>query len=521
MLQYLNGMLKKMKIKLTWRLWVLLIAIVLSFLFILITPNGIAFFQTGILVTSVDTNSTAYEQGLKQGDIIIKIDGKEIKNLEDYSKIIQEKFNSNKTLKTIIQTKDSEVILFSSNPPQITVSKIPLTNIKTGLDISGGARALIKAQDLDLSSKEAEELAKIIENRLNVYGIEDIKVDAISDLSGNNFVKIEIAGLTPSDLRELISQQGKFEAKIGNETVFIGGEKDITSVSRAGQDVLIETPQPTQGGYFSNFRFTIYLSQDAAKKHAEITDKLDVNQTPSGRYLSERLDLFLDDKLVDSLLISEGLKGIVTTQISISGSATGETADEAYENARLEMNQLQTILVTGSLPYKVELLRLDTISPSLGKNFVNSIFLAGIAALFAVTLIVLFRYKKIKSSMALLITVISELVIILGVASLIKWNLDLPSIAGILATIGTGIDQQIIILDEARTQKSIGINQRMKRAFAIILGAYFTALVALIPLYWAAAGFFKGFAFTAIIGITAGILITRPAFTDMIKKIEE
>ena len=60
----------------------------------------------------------------------------------------------------------------------------------------------------------------------------------------------------------------------------------------------------------------------------------------------------------------------------------------------------------------------------------------------------------------------------------------------------------------------------MKRAFAIILGAYFTALVALIPLYWAAAGFFRGFAFTAMIGITAGILITRPAFSEMVKKIE-
>ena len=507
-----------MKINLTWRMWVLIVAVVLSLLSIF--GFSLNFFQEGVLVTSVDTNSIAFEEGLKQGDIITGIDGKKISNLEDYSKIIQGKFNSNESVKTIIQTKDSEIILFSNKPVEITVSEIPMTNIKTGLDISGGARALVRAQEIDLSSKDAEELARIIENRLNVYGIEDIKVDSISDLYGDNFVKIEIAGATPSDLRELISQQGKFEAKIGNETVFVGGKKDITSVSRAGQDVLIETPQQTDGGYFSNFRFTIYLSQDAAKKHAEITDELDVNQTPGGRYLSEKLDLFLDDKLVDSLLISEGLKGIVTTQISISGSSTGETADEAYENAKIEMNQLQTVLITGSLPYKVEILKLDTISPSLGKDFVNSIFLAGAAALFAVTLIVLFRYRKIKSSIALVITVISELVIILGIASLIKWNLDLPSIAGILATIGTGIDQQIIILDEARREKFIGIKKRMKRAFAIILGAYFTALVALIPLYWAAAGFFKGFAFTAIIGITAGILITRPAFSDMVKRIE-
>ena len=129
-------------------------------------------------------------------------------------------------------------------------------------------------------------------------------------------------------------------------------------------------------------------------------------------------------------------------------------------------------------------------------------------------------FYHFKSSVALLLTSLSEVIIILGIASLIRWNLDLPSIAGILATIGIGIDQQIIILDEAR-EKFLNLKQRLKRAFTIILGAYFTAVVALIPLYWAAAGFFKGFAITTMIGITAGVLITRPAFTDIIRKIEE
>ena len=115
----------------------------------------------------------------------------------------------------------------------------------------------------------------------------------------------------------------------------------------------------------------------------------------------------------------------------------------------------------------------------------------------------------------------AEIIIILGIASLIEWNLDLPSIAGILATLGTGIDQQIIIIDESKQSTFLSIKQRMKRAFAIILGAYFTAVVALFPLLWAGAGLLKGFAVTTIIGITVGVLITRPAFTDMIKKISE
>ena len=507
-----------MKTKFTWRIWLLIIFLLFSFISILGFP--LAIFQEGVLITSVDINSTAFEQGLREGQIITSIDGQEIVDLEDYSNSLEKKFSSNEKIKTIINTKKAELILFSNSPPEITVSEIPKTNIQTGLDISGGARALVEAQDFKLSSSNAKDLSDVIKNRLNVYGLEDIQVSPISDFSGNNFVKIEIAGATPEDLKNLISEQGKFEAKIGDEIAFIGGEKDITSVSRSGQEAVIESCEESEGGFFCNFRFTIYLSEDAAKRHAEITDKLDINFTENGNFLSKNLDLFLDDKLVDTLLISDGLKGIVTTQISISGSGSGATENEAYETTKDQMAQLQTILITGSLPYKLEISKLDTISPSLGKEFVNSIFLAGFAALFAVSVIIFFRYKNIKSSLALLVTSISEIIIILGIASFIKWNLDIPSIAGILATIGTGIDQQIIILDEARDKFS-NLKQRLKRAFGIIIAAYFTAMVAMIPLYWAAAGFFKGFAITTIIGITAGVLITRPAFSDMIRKIEE
>ena len=115
----------------------------------------------------------------------------------------------------------------------------------------------------------------------------------------------------------------------------------------------------------------------------------------------------------------------------------------------------------------------------------------------------------------------SEVIIILGIASLIKWNLDLASIAGILATIGTGFDDQIVILDEAKQKTILSLKQRLKRAFTIIMGAYFTAVVSLIPLLWAGAGLFKGFAITTIIGISVGVFITRPAFSQVIKKIEK
>jgi len=246
-----------------------------------------------------------------------------------------------------------------------------------------------------------------------------------------------------------------------------------------------------------------------------------VNASPQGNYLSEQLELFVDDKYTTGLNIAEVFKERPLTQIAISGSETGKSQQEAFEASEKEMQKLQTILITGSLPYKLEIVKLDTISPTLGKDFINSIFFAGIAAILAVSIVIFFRYRKIKSSLALIITSLSEVLIILGVASFINWNLDLPSIAGILAAIGTGIDSQIIILDEAKQKESLSLKQKLRRAFAIILGAYFTALVALLPLLWAGAGLLKGFAITTIIGISVGVLVTRPAFTDMVNMIEE
>jgi preprotein translocase subunit SecD len=185
------------------------------------------------------------------------------------------------------------------------------------------------------------------------------------------------------------------------------------------------------------------------------------------------------------------------------------------------MKELQTVLMTGSLPYKLEIVKLDSISPNLGEEFINSIFLAGLVAILVVSIIIFVRYRSWKSSLALIVTTVSEVIIVLGIAALIDWNLDLLGIAGILATIGTGIDDLIIILDESTHSKSLSIKERLKRAFTIILGAYFTTFVSLLPLLWAGAGVLKGFAITTIIGISVGVFITRPAFSEMIRRFKK
>jgi len=557
--------------KLTWKVWVLMFALAfaamsvlniptvynalvgiliisilatLSFVknsstrILLLTLTGVAIFiivfftaQQGVLITSVTADSPAFNEGFAKGMIITAINGNSIKTIEDYSAQINSLFPTEERTRVEIQTTTKTFIFLTNETPAISVSNIPKTNLKTGLDLSGGARAMVRPANVTISASEMEDLITITSNRLNTFGISDVNVRSVSDLMGNNFMLVEVAGITTDDLKELVGQQGKFEAKIGNSTVFIGGERDITSVCRTDATCagIRECLPSSDGSYFCRFTFTIYLSQLAAERHASITGNLSVNSTDENgtlfaggeKYLSEKLELVLDDKVVDSLLISDGLKGSATTQIAISGSGVGATKEDAYNSAQTNMKKLQTILITGSLPYKLEILKLDSASPVLGREFTKNIIYLGLIVFAIISTLLFIKYRKIKITLAVILTMFSEALITLGIAALIKWNLDAPSIAGIIAGMGTGVNDQIVIVDESVSEEQENLREKIKRAFFIIIGAFFTIIAAMIPLFWAGAGLLRGFALTTIIGVSVGILITRPAFGDIIKRIQE
>jgi preprotein translocase subunit SecD len=138
-----------------------------------------------------------------------------------------------------------------------------------------------------------------------------------------------------------------------------------------------------------------------------------------------------------------------------------------------------------------------------------------------VSVLIFIKYRRIKMSLSVILTMFCEVFITLGIAAVISWNLDAPSIAGIIAGIGTGVDDQIVIIDESVSKEASNLKARIKRAFFIIVGAFFATVVAMIPLFWAGAGLLKGFALTTILGVSVGILITRPAFTEIIRKMQE
>ncbi|MBI2649714.1 hypothetical protein HYX04_00190 [Candidatus Woesearchaeota archaeon] len=406
----------------------------------------------------------------------------------------------------------------------LRVYEAPKTNIRKGLDLQGGTRVLLQPE-VKLNQFDIGVLIDNMKERLNVYGLSDIVIRDAGDLSGNQYIVVEIAGATEEEIKDLLARQGKFEAKIGNKTVFRGGN-DIVYVARSANEAGIDpsTGCSASGSqWFCRFRFSITLSQEAAQRQADATKDLTIVYDPvSGRsdYLSEKLELYLDDKKVDELNIGADLKGEAVTQIAISGSGAGANNQEAIFNSLQNMKRLQTILITGSLPVKLSIVKTDAISPVLGEGFVKNSILMSLLAIASVAIVVGIRYWKLLIAIPILITMLSEVIILLGVAAFIGWNIDMAAIAGILVAIGTGVDDQIVITDETLKGETATVynwKEKVKRAFLIIMLAYLTVVVAMIPLIFAGAGLLKGFAITTIIGVTIGVFITRPAYSAFIE----
>jgi preprotein translocase subunit SecD len=434
---------------------------------------------------------------------------------------------TNQTVNVTTQETRNKMIFIPEGVEDVglTVYDAPTTNIRQGLDLSGGTRVILAPSE-PVNASDMTVIVENIKERLNVYGLSDIVVRTAKDLSGSEFIIVEIAGANKDEVRDLIAKQGKFEASIANQTVFNGGDKDVTHVCKSADCSGLDPRRgcgPTSAGqWICYFRFSIGLSPAAAQRQAAITNTLDVKVDQQGNYLSQPLDLYLDDQFVDSLQISADLKGRVTTDIEISGSGVGSTQQEAKDDALNNMKKLQSVMVTGSLPVQLAIVKTDSISPLLGKEFLRNSLLVGVLVIFSVALVVFIRYRDLRISIPMIITMFAETVLILGFAAVSGWNLDLAAIAAIIVAIGTGVDDQIVIADETLfgsrgTSYTLSWKERLGRAFFIIVAAYIATVAAMAPLLFAGAGMLRLFAITTIAGVSFGVFLARPAYAAVIE----
>jgi preprotein translocase subunit SecD len=595
-----------------WRILLLIVMVAGACLAIGMKPH-----YDGVQIAYV-TDASPAAGVLKQGMIIHEVNGEKITN-EDQWNGKMHGFRGNLTLKVYDWTSrlPNDYAFFVNDSVGIDVISIDNMNIEFGLDIKGGTRIVLMPKG-NVTKDTVSQIISTLETRANIYGLKEIRFMELTSVSGESYIQVEATGVGRDVVENLLSKQGNFEAKI-SKPVFLSGGKGtfelgenkypitllenstvilsnlslninqtftldgidfeyVNSTSSGeeviflgtaykGDDIEMVYSDPQHSGIMPrgkvySFYFTTLVSEKGADRFARITtgipSQLDLN---SGDYYLKDcwIVLYLDKNPMSNLRISSALGGKVYTTPSIEGSR--ETKEAAFE----EKNSMQTILRSGALPVGLETASVGIVSPTLGQGFMYSAIIAGCLAAVAVAIVVFVRYRKLKIAIPMVLTGLSEIIIILGLAStgdaaiwmgvmvlniiiillawwkkqemeaiafvgailipligLMSWTIDLPAIGGIIAAIGTGMDNMIIIADEtlsgAKERKIIyTIKDKIKHAFFIIFGSASVTIAAMVPLMFLGVGLVRGFAITTMIGILVGVLVARPAYAKVIE----
>lgn len=350
-------------------------------------------------------------------------------------------------------------------------------------------------------TRETRDLTKeILSDKLNSLGLKDIPVRTV----GDEYILIDFAGVDLATAKEIAERPGKFEIRIqttGNETQHVLYGDSIVSVGIPSfHDGMWHTP------------FT--LNENGARALQKVALETGAIDNPDEHYLNMYLD---DVKIYGAPLSPDAAARLREAPIYSWEASTGP--DEAAE---AEAKALQIHLRAGALPVNVVLVGSGHVDAGLGSQFKTASVIVGIISLIAVAAVVYFRYKRPEILIPMVGTSFSEVIMILGFAAVVGWQLDLASIVGIIAAVGTGIDQLVIITDEVLYEGKLPATRvfvsRIGKAFSIIFGAAATTVIAMAPLVVMGFGTLKGFAITTIIGVLIGVVIARPVYAVVIKE---
>ncbi|MFZ0632205.1 MAG: protein translocase subunit SecD [Acidobacteriaceae bacterium] len=228
-----------------------------------------------------------------------------------------------------------------------------------------------------------------------------------------------------------------------------------------------------------------YLTSAAGDKFANWT------QANIGKDMA----IVLDNRVQEVAVI----KGQIRDQGNISGGGMTEQS----------VHDLSMLLRTGALPASLTFLQEQTIGPSLGADSIHQGVMASVVGMLAVWVFMLIYYKGagINADLALFL----NLVILLGFMGFSGAVLTLPGIAGVILTIGMGVDSNVLIFERIREEMRAGkspaasVDQGFAHAWTTIVDTHVTTIVSAAILFIFGTGPVKGFAVTLTFGLLANL----------------
>jgi len=281
-------------------------------------------------------------------------------------------------------------------------------------------------------------------------------------------------------------------------TELVRGRAEPSQTGRLGGEVwylLDRTPVVTgrdlrsanavrSGEYPGRFEVTFTLSTEAAPRFGRFTEA----------NIGRRMAIVLDHQVQTA--------PVIENRIEDAGRITGQFGQE-------EARDLALVLRAGALPASIKYLEERTVGPSLGADSIRQGFRASVVSLIAVMIFMVFYYRL--SGVNAVVALLLNLVILLAALAYFQGVLTLPGIAGVILTIGMGVDSNVLVFERIREELRAGkanvsaVDQGFDRAFLTIIDTHVTTVVSAIFLFMFGTGPVRGFAVTLVIGLVANV----------------
>ena len=308
---------------------------------------------------------------------------------------------------------------------------------------------------------------------------------------GDKRILVELPGLKdPERIKNLLGKTAQLNFRLVSESsnefgsdrmISETGEELIVSkrIVMSGENLIDAQPRLDNQNNTPTVSFT--LDRSGAQKFGRTTTD----------FVGRRIAIVLDNQVISAPSIREPITGG-------SGSISGNFSFQ-------EATDLALLLRSGALPTPLNIVEERTVGPDLGEDSIKSGKISLIVGFILVILFMIYKYRVF--GIIANISLITNLLMLVGVLTILEATLTLPGIAGIILTVGMAVDANVLIFErikeELKTEKSIihAFHMGYNKAKITVLDANITTLIAAIILFFFGSGPVKGFAVTLGIGI--------------------
>ena len=341
---------------------------------------------------------------------------------------------------------------------------------------------------IEINNSAIDQSLEIVRRRIDEVGTKEPSIVR----RGNNRILIELPGLDdPARIKKLLGKTAKLtfrlvseeDTEFSSELIPFENTDEKINVNKrivvSGDNLLNAIPKLDNQTNQAVVSFT--FDRVGAKKFGRATTD----------NVGKRLAIILDDKVVSAPQIQEPILG---GNGQITGNFTFQSASD-----------LALLLRSGALPAPLNIIEERTVGPDLGEDSIKAGAFSLLIGFLLVIAYMIYKYRLfgVIADLALII----NLILLIGVLSVLEATLTLPGIAGIILTVGMAVDANVLIFERIKEEKKNensnihAFDMGYKKAQSAILDANITTLISAIILFFLGSGPVKGFAVTIGIGI--------------------